>query len=265
MEPQITSLVPSAEPSSLVDEDPTPGVIVPVSAVAAEDRPGTTERPWLFGNMVSSLDGGTAIGGVSGPLGGAADFAVFRGIRASADAILVGASTVIEEQYRPPQTAPDTLAARRAAGREDRAEIAVVTRSLNLPIDLPLFSDPTYRPVILTVKSAPTEQRAALEAVADVVNAGEEDVDMSAALKALGTRGHRTVLSEGGPTINGQLIAADLFDEWNLSLSPMLAAGGSKRPAVGPELSSEPERYELARLWTGEGLLFGRWIRPRTD
>ena len=50
-------------------------------------------------------------------------------------------------------------------------------------------------------------------------------VDLSAVRKALGTRGHKVILCEGGPTLNAQLAAQDLIDEFCISLSPALLGG----------------------------------------
>lgn len=240
---------------------PSPGADVhPLLALADDDRPTPDDRPWILANMVSSLDGATAINGVSGALGGPDDKEVFRAIRSVADVILVGASTVREETYRPPQPAPDVVTARRAAGRADRPIIAVVTSSMDLELDHPLFSDPSYRPLILSVRSAPSERREKLSSVADIIDVGDERADLALAVRELHERGHRQVLSEGGPSLNGQLIAADLIDEWNLTLSPLLAAGDSSRAAHGRD-HVDPTRFRLARLWQGGELLFGRWVR----
>lgn len=239
------------------------GDVDPLAALAAEARPAPAARPWVLANMVTTLDGATAIGGVSKPLGGPADKAVFSAIRAVADVVLVGATTVIEEQYRPPRPSDRVIASRRAQGRTDRLVIAVVTSSLSLPPDLPLFDDPSYRPLILTVATAPREPRVALESVAEIIDvtaAADGRVHLLSALVELHRRGHRQVLSEGGPSLNGQLAAADLIDEWNLTLSPILASGASDRPARGPDVV-DPQRMTLTRLWQGDGLLFGRWVR----
>ncbi|MEL7156403.1 MAG: dihydrofolate reductase family protein, partial [Actinomycetota bacterium] len=84
--------------------DPSVGPIEPLTAVAAEDRTAPDGRPWVLTNMIASADGATAVDGLSGQLGGPADFAVFTALRATADAIVVGASTVREERYRVPGT-----------------------------------------------------------------------------------------------------------------------------------------------------------------
>jgi riboflavin-specific deaminase-like protein len=245
---------------------PTDDPIDPMTAVAAErrqrpDRAGG--RPWVMTNMIASADGATATDGVSGALGGPADLAMFKAIRGAADAILVGASTVRQEQYRPPTGgSPEQRAERRAQGRPARPLIVIITASLSLDPDLPLFADPDdYRPLIITVETAPADQRAALAPVAEVVTAGQDQVDLRLALDLMAARGLDTVLSEGGPSLNGQLIAEDLIDEWNLTISPILAGGTSKRPATGQELLPPGLAMALDRVWHQDDLLFCRWIR----
>ena len=247
----MISLFPNG-PESTID---------PMTAVAAEARSAAGDRPWVYTNMITSADGGTAVAGLSGDLGGPGDKAMFAALRSVADVILVGAATVREEQYRPSNPRESTVEARVSRGQAARPIIAVVTRSLDLELDLPLFSDPDYRPLILTAESSPADQRTALAAKADVIVAGDSGVDMPTAISELRARGASTVLSEGGPSLNGQLIADGLIDEWNLSVSPTLLGADSKRAAVGPLAAGPPANMALSRVWTDDHFLFCRWIR----
>lgn len=53
--------------------------------------------------MVASLDGATAVEGVTAKLGGPGDQRIFFLLRSVADVILVGAQTVRAEGYGPPR------------------------------------------------------------------------------------------------------------------------------------------------------------------
>jgi len=246
--------------------------IDPLALVPREQRSHSDGRPWLFTNMVASLDGAAAVDGLSGALGDEDDRLLFRALRASADAILVGAGTANAEGYRPPQLAPEVRTSRAETGRNSRPIIAVVSASLSMDPDLELFRDPTYRPIIFTAERANPDRRAALAEKAEIVVLGPDQVDLGAALDHLGNAGYTTVLSEGGPTLNGQLITAGLVDEWNLTLAPLLVGGNAPRPAHGPDVdepaTSEADQlpdYELARVWKGERALFSRWLKPDTS
>ncbi len=243
----------------------TGGPVDPVEAVAAEARPPLPDRPWVLTNMVASADGATAVAGLSGQLGGPADQAVFAALRGVADAIVVGAATVRAERYRVPGLGGDQQQAGRAArGQAPRPRIVVVTASLGLDPELPLFTEPDHRPVIATTAQAPTEARRRLEPVAEVITVGEDRVDLATLLARLGADGHRTVLAEGGPALNGQLVDDDLIDEWNLTVSPLLVAGDAARAAHGPVAGGPPRAMALDRVWLADDLLFCRWLRrPR--
>ena len=230
------------------------------SAVASEYRPAPAGRPWLLANMIASIDGGTAVDGLSGQLGGPADMTMFGALRAIADVIVVGASTVRQEKYQTPMN-KDAVTERMARGQTAHPRLAVISASLSLTTDLALFTNPDNRPYVLTTGTAPAERRAALSEVAEIIEAGHDTVELAVALKALHQLGAKTVLSEGGPSINGQLIAADLVDEWNLSLSPRLLGGDSRRAAIGPLPEGPPVAMDLQRVWTDDNLLFCRWTR----
>ncbi len=243
---------------------PSSGPLDPLAAIEAEDRPAPAGRPYVLSNMIESADGATALDGVSGGLGGPADQAVFGALRAIADMILVGSATVDAEDYRPPGPGSDAVqAGRRQRGQAARPTVVVVTASASLAPDRRLFSDPDNRPIVATVSAAPRERVAALAAVADVIECGEDSVDLTTLAGELHRRGARTVLSEGGPTLNAQLITDDLLDEWNLTIAPLLVAGDAKRPAHGRHPPTLERAMTLTRVWQADDLLFCRWLRQR--
>lgn len=231
----------------------------PAAAHAGADRPAPAGRPWVLLNMVASADGATAVDGTSGGLGGPADKVVFSALRAVADVILVAAGTARAESYGPPQTPPDRQAERVERGQAPRPRIALVTRSLDLDPSSTLFTEATEPPLVFTTASAPTARRAELEAVAEVVVAGEDDVDLHRVLADLRRRGARVVLAEGGPGLNGQLVADDLVDELDVTTAPLLVGGSSPRLAHGPVGAAA--RLTLAHLWHADGVLFARYVR----
>lgn len=79
---------------------PFPGDPVDPAALYGDLAPGGT-RPTVRLNMIASVDGATAVAGVSGGLGGAADQALFAVLRSQADVVLVAAGTIRAEHYGP--------------------------------------------------------------------------------------------------------------------------------------------------------------------
>lgn len=235
----------------------------PVAVYAADERPAPADRPWVLANMVASADGATAVDGRSGALGGAADRAAFTAIRAVADVILVAAGTARTEGYGPPRTPPALQERRRGRGQAAKPRIAIVTRRVELDIGAELFGDPDSRCLVVLPEDAAAERVAAVAAVADVVTAGHGDVDLAACLAHLRAAGVATVLAEGGPSLLGQLVAADLVDELCLTLAPALVAGASDRIVHGPDMADGLAPLHLDRVLEQDGTLLLRYLRAR--
>jgi riboflavin-specific deaminase-like protein len=181
------------------------------------------QRPYVVLNMVATLDGRATLGGRSGPLSDAADRALFHGLRSVVDAVMAGAGTVRTERYGPIVRDPDTRTRRREHGLREQPLACVVTAGLRLPPDLPLLCDPDSEVAFLTPSQVSLPATAAR---VEYVRARREDgsLDLPAALGELHDRLHvRTLLCEGGPHLNGDLLSAGLVDELFLSVSPLLA------------------------------------------
>jgi riboflavin biosynthesis pyrimidine reductase len=234
--------------------------IDPVAYIAAEDRPAAPDRPWIVVNMIASVDGATRVDGKSGGLGGPPDAAMFHALRAVADFILVGASTVDAETYHPPTASPEVQRARTARGQASLPRLAIVTARLGLSPAAPVFSSPdaATRPVIVTTDDAPPDRVQALSTVADIMTAGSGTVDLGRAVRALRQVGGHCVLCEGGPTLNASLIDGIGVDELCLTLAP-LVLGGDPSPIV-KHAQSSLRRVRLARIAEADGLLFLRYL-----
>src|SRR4051812_47427919 len=239
---------------------PTAGDVDPVDAYG---RLAPVEgRAAVRLNMIASADGAAAFEGRSGALGGAADKAVFAVLRSMTDLILVGAATVRAEGYGPVRLTEGARGRRAAMGLAPVPPIAVVTRSCHLDWESSMFAEPGQRPIVVTTASAAATDRARAEEVADVVVAGDADVDLSRALTMFPGRGYSDVLCEGGPGIAAQLAAADLLDEVCLTVAPLLASGDSRRILDGPALAP-PRGLAIAHVLEADGYLFLRYRRRR--
>lgn len=207
------------------------------SELYEQERPKPADRPWVMVNMIASIDGATAVEGRSGGLGGPGDRAVFASLRRAADAVLVGASTVRAEHYHPPARAD--------------LRIAVVTASGDLDWSWALWRHP--RTVVVTTTDAPP-----MPAVHWRFGTGR--VDLAAAIGALGDDGDRVVLVEGGPKLNGQLIAAGLVDELCVTIAPRAVGGSAARISVGEAADAA---LELQHVAEEDGWLFLRYVASR--
>lgn len=199
--------------------------------------------PWLRVNMVSTVDGAAnGESGKSGSINNAADKAVFDALRAQADAIVVGAGTARTEGYR--------VAA---------VPLVIVSHSGRVPDQL---RDAPAGAVLLAVPAAsPGLEDARRLRGDDVLVVGEQQVDLVAMKAALVERGHANLLSEGGPSLLRDLLAAGAVDELCATVVPRAIGGVHPRIVSGAPVDVD---LELAVLLEQDGTLLARWFVPAT-
>ena len=92
-------------------------------------------------------------------------------------------------------------------------------------------------------------------------------IDIRDALQKFANRGLTRLLCEGGSTLAGSLLSADLVDEL-LCFNAGFALGADGRPAIGPtpwKMLADSPRFELAEMSTCGRDILHRWHRKRCD
>lgn len=204
---------------------------------AALSIPLRVDRPTIVANFVSTLDGVVALDriGASGGReisgGFEPDRFVMGLLRATADAVLVGAGTVRASRthgwtpgHAHPASQTGFAAWRRQLGLPAAPVTVVVSGSGSIePGHIP--THPASPVIIITTQSGARRlehvARADHVEIAPVSASGA--VSIGTIVSFLHARGFRLVLSEGGPALFGQLLAARVVDEVFLTLAPQLA------------------------------------------
>lgn len=211
-------------------------------------------RPFVYLNMVASVDGRAALDGRTEALGSPADTLLLTELRALADAVLIGTGTLRAEGYRKLVGNPERVARRTAAGRPKTPTAVLLSRSLDLPWDAGLFAT-AEQPVIVYTGS--DEAAPAVAAPLELVRLA--DPTPVAALADLRVRGVRALLCEGGPRLNRALLADELVDELFLTLSPLLAGNAEAPRIVEGEDLPAPGPLELEWVLRHEDELYLRY------
>ncbi|MET0956864.1 MAG: dihydrofolate reductase family protein, partial [Solirubrobacterales bacterium] len=108
------------------------------------------ERPYVITNFALTLDGHATISGRSGAIGSATDTAMLVGLRTRVDAVMIGAGTMRAERYGRVIGDPAKRERREAEGLSPDPLMVVVSASLDLPWDAPLFTEGHGRILIAT-------------------------------------------------------------------------------------------------------------------
>lgn len=221
------------------------------------------DATWVRANFITSVDGGATSGGSSGAMGGPGDRFIFNLLRELADVIVVGAGTVRIEGYSGAQLSAAQRQHRQARGQSEVPPLAIVTKSGHLNRDMAVFTRTEVPPLVLTCAAAAAQTRRLLSGVCEVLDcsAGDpEKVDEAALLAALGARGLRRILAEGGPMLLGSLIDRDMLDELCLTIAPYIVGGQARRIAAGPGQLLTGMR--CAHVLTDDaGYLYTRYVR----
>jgi riboflavin-specific deaminase-like protein len=211
-------------------------------------------RPYLVLNMVSTLDGKATMDWRTRGISTDVDRELFHHLRTQADAVMVGAGTVRAERYGVVTKTPALRAKRVEEGLPEVPLAVIISGRLDLSADLPILNEPEQPVVIATGSDAVIPE---LGEQVTYERVGDDLPLLMARLRS--ERGVRSVLCEGGPTLNSFLLAAGLVDELFLTLNPKLLGGASAITIVAGREVVEPAELELVSLAEAAGELFTRW------
>jgi riboflavin biosynthesis pyrimidine reductase len=206
--------------------------------LCAQYRPPT--REWVRVNMVASLNGSVVGAAVtSSSLSSVLDRTVMGVIRESADLVLVGASSVRAEGYRPSSHAPTAIVTSRSDVRNG--------------IHAPILVVPESRRVQYRWRE--NESRVTIIGVPDT----DGEMEGGSIIAELREAGFHTILCEGGPRLVSTLLVADTVDELCLTTSPRIVT-----PAIPLLAGVDPQDagFVLGHLLVDEeSYVYARWMR----
>jgi diaminohydroxyphosphoribosylaminopyrimidine deaminase/5-amino-6-(5-phosphoribosylamino)uracil reductase len=165
-------------------------------------------------------------------------------LREEHDAILVGIGTVLADDPK--------LTRRLGLNPVSGWRRIVLDSRLRTPSDAVVVqSQPTATLIAHTAKAAEEDRRRLLEAQVELVELPSDDldrVDLEALLKRLAKSEISALLVEGGPTVHGSFVDADLVDETAFFVAPILIGGSAPASVAGRGVAT----LDLARRFRFE-------------
>jgi 5-amino-6-(5-phosphoribosylamino)uracil reductase len=190
------------------------------------------DRPYTLLSCSMSLDGyldGATVKRL--PLSNEADLARVDTVRASCDAILVGAATVRNDNPRLLVRSPATQAERVARGLPPSPAKVTLTASGELDADADFFRAGDAEKLVYCPTPVLARTRSRLGGVATVVDAGRR-VDLRRVSEDLSARGINRLMVEGGGSVHTQFLTADLADELQVVVAPFFVGDSRARRFV---------------------------------
>jgi riboflavin biosynthesis pyrimidine reductase len=225
------------------------------------DERAAGNRPYVVCNFVSSADGKATAGGRTAPLAAEGDKVAFHLLRTQVDAVLAGTGTLGIERYGVPVRDEGLIQIRTSERRPAQPLAVVISRSGDIPFEIPLFADARSRVVLYVPVGTAVPGCAADVTVHEVNPAGLELGDVLRSLR----RDHdvRSLLCEGGPVLFNALLAEDLVDELFLTVAPVLVGGDELGITTGAALHP-PLALSLVWALEHDGNLLVRYTRRPT-
>ncbi len=255
MQPTITRLFPPSDKP------------YPVKGLYLEHglhRLGRPGQPFVYSNFITSLDGRIAVAGagrssheVPAAIANVRDWRLYQELAGQADLLITSGrflrqAAAGEAQARLPigceAAFSDIIEWRREQGLVDQPDIAIVSSSLDIPVDaLEKYRDRRVM-VITGDQAADDKARQFTEPGIDIIPAGSgRRADGRKMIDALGDRGYRSIYSVAGPGVFHTLVEANVLDRLYLTMTHQLlsgeaydtlTAGAGLSPARGMQLVS---------------------------
>src|SRR3954451_18660224 len=186
------------------------------------------DRPYTMLSCSVSLDGYLGDRTPRLALSNEADFERVDEVRASCDAIMVGAVTVRTDNPRLLVRSQARREEREARGLASSPMKITVTHRVDLDARSNFFTAGEVEKLVYTPSPRVTDARARLGAVATIVDGGRR-VRMRRPSGGLADRGVDRLMVEGGGIVHTQFLADDLVDELQLVVAPFFV-GDSRAP-----------------------------------
>ena len=235
-------------PATLAAAQPAAGGAAALFALYAPLLDLAHGRPSAVAHLAQSLDGRVACaGGASRWLSGEADLLHTHRMRALADAVVVGARTVLHDD---PQ-----LTVRHCAG--DHPVRVVIDPDRRLALRHRLFRDGAAPTLIIAADDRAVAGERFGEAELVPLPRSAAGIDPLAIRAALAARGLRRLFVEGGGITVSRFLAARALDRLQLTVAPVLL--GSGVPSLALAEIAEPRqglRPRTRRVALGEDVMF---------
>lgn len=186
--------------------------------------PTLPDRPFFYTNFVETLDGKvqvtTSEQAKYWPIGSKIDYATLIELRTYADVLIYGKNSALSFNHGQNLAKEDFKKAREKKEKNPDITYLIVCNTISKE-DLAVLRGPHEKHTLLVMpEDAEVDQE--IEDVIKIIRVGKEKVDIALLAQKLHEKGYKQVLVEGGPSLLGSFLEADLIDQVFLTIAPKL-------------------------------------------
>lgn len=182
-------------------------------------------KPHVILNSAMTLDGKIATSTGSSEISGSEDLLRVHNLRKELDAIMVGINTVIADD-------PRLTIHRIPANESDNPLRIVIDSNARTPLNARILNDEAPTLIAVTHKADHAKIQALKDHDAEIVLSGNEKVDLAFLMDELSHRGIKTLMLEGGSTLNYAMFKDGLINEVRVCIAPMIVGGVNAKTLV---------------------------------
>ncbi len=202
-------------------------------------------KPYVILNSAMTLDGKMATKTGSSEISGKEDILRVHELRKEVDAIMVGINTVIADD-------PKLTVHKIPADKEDNPLRVVIDSNARTPLSSRILNldAPT---LIVVTENANSARLKELNERAEVIVCGKESVDLDALMERLAKRDIKTLMLEGGSTLNYSMLIGGLVSEMRICIAPMIAGGKDAKTLAdgeGVNYMKDAVKLKLKKMYT---------------
>ncbi|HEU4948657.1 MAG TPA: dihydrofolate reductase family protein [Kribbella sp.] len=203
------------------------------------------DRPYVVLSVAASIDGYIDDNNPERlDLSNEADFDRVDEVRATVDAVLIGANTIRRDNPRLRVRSQERRARRVAAGLPELPLKVTISSKGDLDPASKFFATEDVEKLVYVPSAAVTSATGRLGHVATVVGAGDP-LDLGVVLPDLAKRGVRRLMVEGGGHIHTQFLTAELVDEIQLAIAPFFVGDPTAPRMVVPGAFTQDLRNRM--------------------
>lgn len=217
------------------------------------------EKPYTILNSAMTLDGKIATKTGSSEISGHEDLVRVHELRKEVDAIMVGINTVLADD-------PKLTVHKITSTPSDNPLRIVVDSNAKTPVDSRILNSdaPT---LIAVTEAADPEKVGRLKKLVDVVMCGDKRVDLKMLMKHLHKIGIKTLMLEGGSTLNYSMLSEGFVDEIRVCIAPIVAGGKYAKTLAdgdGVDEMKDAVKLEFKKTYNlGEDIIIEYMVIPK--